>query len=1103
MVTPTSPQTTMDQDIFADPVWYQALTLLERIAYVPAINSSGLVTDQLENDRHVSRLHRWNQQPPFDEGHYWQKRLESWKITEAVLQAVLKEAPSKFQIAQIDRPDWLTTLEIIHNAAERPAYIPRSDMASEEEQVAIVLITPFSPFIAYAMQQLQAKLKEYGLNRDNAPVQLDGVCQILLNNLTEQIMSVSYRLLVLEVNIARLQGELMAATPEERFTEFLIHLSSEQNIWALLKEYPVWARQLVTIVDRWVQTSAEFLRHVCADWQDICTTFGMATDDTIESVSGGAGDTHRGGRSVMIVMFQSGTKVVYKPRSLAIDVHFQELLAWLNVRGAQPSFYITKVLAKTDHGWMEFIEHRGCAAQSEVQRFYERQGGYVALLYALQAGDFHSENLIANGEHPVLIDLEALFHQSVQQLGDISNRSAYAAIQRSVLASGLLPQRMWQSQESVGVDISGLGHEAGQTSPMSVPQWQAEGTDTMRMVRQHVDMPTSHNRPTLNGEEIHTYSYFEYVVKGFIAIYRLLMDHQNDFVENMLPRFANDEIRIVVRPTQRYSMLLFESTHPQLLRNALDRDLLFDHLWTVVKTQPVLLSLISFEQADLHNGDVPMFTTYVDSQHLYSSHGERIPGMFRESSLEMTKRKVRELSDADLERQLWFIQTSTLSGLVPSSEMMRHQAGTTSHNGKQAVASSLREQPDIIVSREKLLSSAQSVGDRLLHLAISEEQGLSWLGLTVMNDHNWMVLPCGPDLYDGLAGIGLFLAYLGSFTQDERYTMVAHEVVMTLQHQISNDNIGAYHPIGGFNGIGGLIYCLTQVGTLWNDSTLLETATSLVEVSQQRITSDTTFDIIGGAGGYILALLSLHHVAPSHLALAAAIDAGDHLLRHAKTTPSGIGWLSNTDDQMPLTGFSHGSAGIALSLLKLAHLTGQSQFREVALQGIAYERRMFSEEKQNWYDLRSFGDHVSAEVYTSGCMSAWCHGAPGVGMGRLESLPYMPDDNDIHQEIAAAIHTTLNHGFGLNHSLCHGSLGNLELLLSAAQTLPEPQYYEYIDQITPEILTNIEQNGWRTGLPLELESPGLMVGLAGIGYQLLRLAEPEKVPSVLVLEPPR
>jgi hypothetical protein len=35
-----------------------------------------------------------------------------------------------------------------------------------------------------------------------------------------------------------------------------------------------------------------------------------------------------------------------------------------------------------------------------------------------------------------------------------------------------------------------------------------------------------------------------------------------------------------------------------------------------------------------------------------------------------------------------------------------------------------------------------------------------------------------------------------------------------------------------------------------------------------------------------------------------------------------------------------------------------------------------------------------------------------------------------------------------------------------------------------------------------VESPGLMTGLAGIGYGLLRAADPECVPSVLTLSPP-
>jgi lantibiotic modifying enzyme len=90
----------------------------------------------------------------------------------------------------------------------------------------------------------------------------------------------------------------------------------------------------------------------------------------------------------------------------------------------------------------------------------------------------------------------------------------------------------------------------------------------------------------------------------------------------------------------------------------------------------------------------------------------------------------------------------------------------------------------------------------------------------------------------------------------------------------------------------------------------------------------------------------------------------------------------------------------------------------------------------------------------------------------------------------------------MNHSLCHGALGNVDLLLTAAQVLDRPQDHEALEEAISVIAASIEANGWVTGVPLGVETPGLMTGLAGMGYQLLRLAEPGQMPSVLLLEPP-
>jgi lantibiotic modifying enzyme len=132
----------------------------------------------------------------------------------------------------------------------------------------------------------------------------------------------------------------------------------------------------------------------------------------------------------------------------------------------------------------------------------------------------------------------------------------------------------------------------------------------------------------------------------------------------------------------------------------------------------------------------------------------------------------------------------------------------------------------------------------------------------------------------------------------------------------------------------------------------------------------------------------------------------------------------------------------------------------------------------------------------------WCHGAAGIGLARLQALRHL-DDDATRAEIAVALGTTTAQGFGYNHSLCHGDLGNLELLYQAGEILQDRRWQAAAERRTALILESIERHGWRCGTPTGVESPGLMTGLAGIGYGLLRLAEPACVPSVLLLAPPR
>jgi len=450
--------------------------------------------------------------------------------------------------------------------------------------------------------------------------------------------------------------------------------------------------------------------------------------------------------------------------------------------------------------------------------------------------------------------------------------------------------------------------------------------------------------------------------------------------------------------------------------------------------------------------------------------------------MEIVKRRIKEMDERDLVLQRWIIQASLVTTIMGDAHTPRVPFPPFSSS---------------LVTREQLIQAATSVGTRLEALAIRSEPGMNWLGVDVMVDTQrgaiWQVKPGSATLYDGLPGIILFLSYLGKVTGVSRYLDLAHQALLALDCQIDrNKSFRVTQHIGAFSGLGSLVYLFSHLSTLQGGDAFLARAQQLVEEIEPLIEQDKQFDMIAGSAGCISSLLVLYQLAPSPRTLEVAIRCGEHLLANAHSLAGGLGWYTLRDSVAP-AGFSHGAAGIALSLFQLAAASQQERFSQAAQAALTYERSLFSVEQGNWRRV------LNPEEYDYPV--TWCYGASGIGLARLACLPYL-DNEQIRQEIHIALAATLKEGFGYNQSLCHGDLGNLETLLIAAQALGDPGYQEEVARLATLILGGIQEHGWVTGVPLGVETPGLMNGLAGIGYQLLRLADPAKVPSVLSLAPP-
>ncbi|MEU0880959.1 type 2 lanthipeptide synthetase LanM family protein [Lentzea sp. NPDC005914] len=1016
-----------------DSSWYRGLTLAERL---PVVRAEGACAE-----RAARRFSRWRTQPPFDQDEWFSRRLAADGITEGSLQALLGEDDAALG-DRVEAPAWLDGLAAFGESEGEPEFAGFSVVAE--------------PLLRRARSTVAGVMAEVAGPLDPALApELVRVCvEAGIGPLVE-------RTLALELNVARLRGELSGDSPADRYRDFVRGLRDPA---ALFAEYPVLGRLLAGHVSSGVAALVEFLRRLGADWAEICARF-PGDHGVLSTVESDLGDRHRGGRTVMLATFSGGLRLVYKPRSLAADRHFQTFLVWVNDRVRDLGLRTFGVLDRGDHGWTEFVGWRSCEDETQVSRFYRRLGAQLAIMHALGGTDLHYENVIAAGEHPVVVDLESLFQPEVH--APTGTDFATRAVVDSVLRVGLLPKRAWGHDGAPGIDVSGLGTHEDQLSPRAAQYWTAVNTDEMRIERKRLPISGGQNRPSLRGADVNAADFADDLLSGFQDTYRALRTHRDELlaVDGPLSWFTADEIRVIVRPTHVYSLMLRESVHPDLLRDGLDRERFFDKLWVSVSEFPLLERVIAAERADLWRGDVPMFVTRPSSRDVWTSSGSRVADFLGRSGFELVRERIAALSDVDLEWQGWIVRGSlTALSLSDGTDVPRDRI------------------PRMRRPVSDFLSAAQAVGDRLDQLAIRQDGAVSWLGLTAFQERYWNLSTLGADLYSGLSGIALFLARLGAAARDARYTALAEGALTMVRRHV--DQSGGHGKIGAYSGRGSAVYLYTHLGVLWRRPDLLDEASSLAVSLGGLIDSDDQFDVLGGCAGAIGVLAGLQRQRPDPALVYLMLRCGERLLDAARPTgPDSCGWVTPLADR-PLTGLGHGAAGIGSALAVLAEVTGQRRFAETASAALAYERAMYLPEQGNWPDLRD--DPPT-------CMTAWCHGAVGVGLARL-ALPSAWRGAREAAEIAQAVETTLAHGFGANHSLCHGDLGSLDLLLAAGR--PEA------GERGRAVLESIGAQGWLCGTPRHAETPGLLNGLAGIGYGLLRAADPAGVPSVLMLEPP-
>jgi class II lanthipeptide synthase len=422
-------------------------------------------------------------------------------------------------------------------------------------------------------------------------------------------------------------------------------------------------------------------------------------------------------------------------------------------------------------------------------------------------------------------------------------------------------------------------------------------------------------------------------------------------------------------------------------------------------------------------------------------------------------------------------------------------------------------------ARSRLLDAAARIGESLCAQTYWHEARCNWVGRSPREQTEPgkpltpTVAALGPELYSGTAGIALFLAELHRRISSPDVAQTARGAI---RHALwRSDELPPATNCSFYSGALGIAYAAARVGMILDDSGLVRTAVDLATRAMAS-NSEHVLDVIGGNAGAVAPLLWMCRLPDGDRLRDRAIGLADELASAALKDDGVWRWENEQAcgrgmGPTPLCGLAHGASGMGLALIEMGVTCGRDDWIDGGLAAFAYEDRNYDPDRANWPDLRELPIRLAAPASQPAkrgpsFMTAWCHGAPGIGLARLRAVKLLSERrNSLMTGVRRAIRATTAQLETLpaeaDASPCHGRAGLAETLLYATHVLGDAEHADRAARAWRSSVRRFtEPNGWPCGVASGWNNPSLMLGYAGIGYALLRADDPVTSPPMLLIE---
>lgn len=905
----------------------------------------------------------------------------------------------------------------------------------------------------------------------NADAVFDGVVESLAQGLARLLVRTLIQMLA-ERDSAWNRPELDS---ESNFDGFCHFLRSPEGQRYFMTNRPGAFNLAADVILQHIVVSAEIIERVTTNLSALCDKpWGPSTGAGLTALDMGAGDTHAGSRSVTILTFSDGNKVVLKPRDTRIEVAYNEIVRWSNEQGFT-QLPVVEQLTAAGFGFSEFIESGEANRDHE---FYDAIGQLLAIHFLLGGSDLHYENLLTDAHNrPVVVDAETLLaprrNDALSPEIDQFAPAVRNMVSTSVLGVGLLPAKMVSAdKEAPALDIGAIGYQPGQQSPFRVLRSINTGRDDMRLELARITLEGGPQPAT----DVDVVTRRDAIQVGLRRTLLAIASRREEVADFVATHFAGLQARLVVVPTVFYAQLLRMATHPAAVENPLVRSVVCHRVALLSTGQTpgatkLADQLIENEVTELMRGDVPTFWHQVDTCNLRSAGSPiEMVGFAVNSGLSEALRRIASLNVDEIQTQVDLVGLAFAASFPPGSE----QTGTSLHASRVddsdggSTASDMR----LLVSR---LTRTRFADPRPNHPS-------TWIAPLISSEDNlqWSAGLIGHDLYGGTSGVALSLAAYAHRYQDNRVARAAAAVFRPLFSQVSANRMeGPEARTEGLVGLPGICWALSAASDLLPDLDI-DRGLLLDRMAEVKPLGEA-LEVVAGRAGTLLCALAIAERAGAHAQSRAAVAAIAEKFHTALE-----GKLADMEAPVDYTGFAHGMGGLISALLCHHRFSGSPRSIWLARHVQQLLDDAFDTTLNDWPRVlggaeQSFG---------------WCHGAPGMLLSRL-AWHGIDDSLLASPSVDRLLELTLQRGLGSNMTYCHGDLGTLEILKMFDATVGDGELGPRLRQTLSRIAHDDLHATARGATNRHQCSTSLYVGSMGAIWALARADDPELHPSPL------